>query len=198
MEKILIIGLGNPGRKYKGTPHNAGFEVIDKLVAYMRENGYAVGESNTKEAAVYDIPIEGKKITLIKPLTYMNRSGEVVKGIMPDSSKPGDLWVIHDDIDLPIGALRIKKGGSAAGHKGVENIIQHIKTKDFYRFRIGVKPATMPDKRPPEVMSDFVTKKLKGDNKKTLEKINATCAELAVKAIEIEDVGLIAGDYSIE
>lgn len=198
MNKILIVGLGNPGNKYKNTPHNAGFESVDVLIEELRDKGYAVGESHSKEAAVYDVPMEGKRVIIVKPLLYMNRSGEVVKKMLTDNMDNENLWVLHDDVDLPIGSLRIKKGGSPAGHRGVENIIQHLGTKDFYRFKIGVKPEGLPDRRPPEIMSNFVTKKLRGENKEALKKITATCGELIIKAIELEDIAPLLGDYSIE
>ncbi|MDX1535672.1 MAG: aminoacyl-tRNA hydrolase [Candidatus Spechtbacterales bacterium] len=198
MQKIIIAGLGNPGKKYIKTPHNAGFSAVDKLVNTLRQTGYAVGESHSKDSATYDVPMGETRLVIVKPLLYMNKSGEVLKNMIGNNLSPSNLWVVHDDIDIALGSLRIKKGGTAAGHNGVEDIIKNIKTKDFYRFRIGVKPENMPEKRSSKMMSDFVTKKLPKDAEEVLDKMTATTAELALKAVEIRDIESLAGNYSIE
>lgn len=113
---ILIIGLGNPGKKYKYTRHNVGFQVIDKLVKIKR-----------------------KGWILAKPQTFMNQSGKAVKALIKfNKTNPENLWIIHDDIDLPLGKIRISKGRGSGGHKGVQSIINELGTKDFWRLRIGV------------------------------------------------------------
>jgi PTH1 family peptidyl-tRNA hydrolase len=115
---ILIVGLGNPGRKYEKTRHNIGFQVIDEL-------GF----------------LNKKKVILAKTKTFMNLSGKAVKLLVSRYQLPlTNLWVVHDDIDLPLGKIRISKGRGAAGHKGVESIIKELGTKNFVRFRIGIKP----------------------------------------------------------
>ncbi len=132
----LIVGLGNPGEKYEKTRHNLGWRVIDFLVEEM-------GINQLKEDKKFKSLI-GKKnnIILSKPLTFMNNSGQSVKAVA-DYFKilNQDILIIHDDIDLDLGETRIQEGRGAAGHKGVESIIEHLGTKDFKRIRIGVKPA---------------------------------------------------------
>lgn len=196
MKKILIAGLGNPGRKYKDTPHNVGFSVIDNIAEALRVKGYVVGESHGKEAATYEVPLGETQVVLVKPLLFMNRSGEVVKNFF--TGAPEDLWVVHDDIDLPIGALRIKRGGSAAGHKGVKNIADRIETDDFYRLRIGVRPENMPDKRPQGLTSEFVTKKLSKSSREEIKKIETTTTELVLTALEMGSMEELTGNYSIQ
>lgn len=117
----LIVGLGNPGSKYEKTRHNLGFMVIDFLI----ENEQ----------------FDSKKVKLIKPQTFMNNSGQAVKEIT-DYYKIDvkDIVVIHDDIDLPLGEIKIQQDRNSAGHKGVQSIIDALGTKDFIRVRIGIRP----------------------------------------------------------
>jgi len=123
---ILIVGLGNPGKKYAKTRHNIGFRVVDELKS-----------------------LNLKRVILVKPKTFMNLSGKAVKSLMTKYKVPPlNLWVIHDDIDLPLGKIRISVGRGAAGHKGVESIIKELKTKNFVRFRIGIQPKTGKPKNP--------------------------------------------------
>jgi PTH1 family peptidyl-tRNA hydrolase len=126
-----IIGLGNPGAKYKNTRHNAGFAVIDEIA---RAYGIALkvrGEAEKGEGAIDTTPV-----TLIKPLTYMNRSGlAVYSQVRADS---GQVIVAQDDIDMAPGRLKIKSGGGAGGHKGIQSIIEVSGTRDFTRIKIGV------------------------------------------------------------
>lgn len=138
----LIVGLGNPGEKYEHTRHNLGFMVIDKFLKdYSR-----VEESNWKNEAKFKGEIaeitresSSDKILLIRPLTFMNLSGEsVFLAASFYKILPQDIWVIHDDIDLGLGTLRIKNGGASAGHRGIESIIQALGTDKFWRFRLGV------------------------------------------------------------
>jgi PTH1 family peptidyl-tRNA hydrolase len=140
----LIVGLGNPGEKHERTRHNLGFMVIDRLF-----RGYASPKDNFKEekkfksqiAEIVWQPKRGKteKVILVKPLTFMNGSGLAVSLISKfykiDAS---DVWIIHDEVDLPLGAMKIRFGGSSAGHKGVESILESLKTDKFWRFRMGI------------------------------------------------------------
>ncbi len=135
----FIVGLGNPGLKYKKTRHNVGFRVIDKVSAKHK-----VQSAKLKfNAELFKGEINAEKVILAKPQTFMNRSGEAVRAIANYYKiKTKDIWVIHDDIDLSLGTLRISQGSGSAGHKGVQSIINHLKTKNFLRFRIGVSPTT--------------------------------------------------------
>ncbi len=148
----LIVGLGNPGEKYEKTRHNLGFIVIDKLLKEFSKAGEISWEKKTKfKSEIAEIewhrqkPLNdiknslSEKIILAKPLTFMNLSGSAVSAIASFYKiLPANVWVIHDDIDLNLGALKIRIGGSSAGHKGVESIIKSLGTDKFWRFRLGI------------------------------------------------------------
>lgn len=138
----IIVGLGNPGKQYEGTRHNAGFLTVDCLASRYNID---IREKAHKGLIGKGI-IEGEKVILVKPQTYMNLSGESVRSIM-DFYKVDleQLIVIFDDISLEPGQLRIRKKGSAGGHNGIKNIIAHLGTQEFARIKIGVgeKPSQM-------------------------------------------------------
>lgn len=139
----LIIGLGNPGKEYESSRHNAGFMVADKIREYFStQGGPASGwEFNKKfNADISEGIIGGKKIILVKPQTFMNLSGEAVKKIL-DFYKltPADIIVIHDDLDIDLGKYKISANSSSAGHQGVQNIIDRLGTQKFTRIRIGIE-----------------------------------------------------------
>ena len=155
---ILIVGLGNLGKKYQRTRHNLGFRVIDKL-RFLSE----------------------KKVILAKPKTFMNLSGKAVKSLIKRYKIPTtNLWIIHDDIDLPLGKIRISKGRGAAGHKGVESVIRELKTKNFIRFRIGIQPKIGRPKFPEK----FVLQKFNKDEEEIVKEVikkTAGAIEMAIK-----------------
>ncbi len=130
----VIVGLGNPGRRYAKTRHNIGFVVADNLA-----ERYGI-ELRTKELyAAGKGSMEGNKIVLVEPLTFMNRSGLAVRDVMKRHGvEAGNLIVIHDDIDTETGKLKIRKKGSSGGHKGIESIIQETGTSEFIRVKIGI------------------------------------------------------------
>lgn len=131
----LIVGLGNPGDKYRDTRHNVGFMVVDKL-AHELGGKDARWESSTKHKA--EIAKAGE-VVLVKPDTYMNASGVAVGSVARFYKvKPEDVWVIHDDIDLPLGKIRIRAGGGSAGHHGIESIMRELGSDAFARFRLGI------------------------------------------------------------
>lgn len=131
----LIIGLGNPGRKYQGSKHNIGFETVDDIAFQM---GLAFNKSKF-EAVYAEGRIGTEKIVLIKPQTYMNLSGRSVRPWMDYYNlTEEDIVVIYDDMDLPPGKIRLRQKGSAGGHNGMKSIIQHLGTKEFNRIKIGV------------------------------------------------------------
>lgn len=132
----IIVGLGNPGRKYEGTRHNAGFRCIDALA---EKYGISVLDLKYK-ALVGKGVIEGQKVILVKPQTFMNLSGESVAEVVNfyKADPETELLVICDDIYLDTGVLRIRKKGSAGGHNGMKNIIAHTGTQLFHRIRLGV------------------------------------------------------------
>jgi len=139
----LIIGLGNPGEKYSNTRHNFGFNVIDKLVDELKLDD----KLSNKKYQLWIWRTESEKIILLQPLTYMNNSGEAVVELMHFYKiNPDEILAIHDDLDLPLGSIRLRVGGSSGGHNGVESIIQHIGTDDFKRVRLGINrpPTNIP------------------------------------------------------
>ncbi len=133
----LIVGLGNPGKEYDGTRHNFGFAVLDTLAAKY-DGTFSL--SKKFNAEICELFINGEKIILAKPQTYMNKSGESVREIVGYFNISNDrVWVIYDDIDLDIGSVRIRKNGSSGGHKGIQSIMDNIGTENFVRFRLGIK-----------------------------------------------------------
>lgn len=131
----LIVGLGNPGDKYRDTRHNVGFMVVDKL-AHELGGKDVRWESSTKHKA--EIAKAGE-VVLVKPETFMNASGVAVSSIARFIKvKPEDVWVIHDDLDLPLGKIRIRVGGGSAGHHGIESIMRELGSDVFIRFRLGI------------------------------------------------------------
>lgn len=137
----IIVGLGNPGKKYENTRHNVGFRCIDILA---EEYNISVLECKHK-AMIGKGYIDGQKVVLVKPQTFMNLSGESVRSVLDfyKADSGSELIVIYDDISLAPGALRIRKKGSAGGHNGIKNILQHLDNDVFKRIKVGVgeKPA---------------------------------------------------------
>ncbi|PJF23099.1 MAG: aminoacyl-tRNA hydrolase [Phototrophicales bacterium] len=159
MTRYLVVGLGNPGVRYEKTRHNIGFWVVDELARRWNASNF----KTERKALVADATIKNQRVLLIKPQTYMNLSGEAVRAII-DFYKLDieNLIVIHDDLDVDFGVLRIRKGGSAGGQNGVKNIIQHLHTQNFKRIRCGIG-------RPPGRMdpADYVLEPFKGDQEIT-------------------------------
>lgn len=159
--KNCIIGLGNPGDKYKGSRHNAGFDLVDIFVKDNNLEDFSFSEKINAEIS------QNQNLVIIKPHSFMNLSGIVVKKtIKKFGIKPENIIVVHDDIDIEIGKIKISKDSGPAGHKGVASIIKEIGTKDFTRIRIGILPNTKP-----EEVSDFVLKKFTTEEKELLNKI---------------------------
>jgi peptidyl-tRNA hydrolase, PTH1 family len=158
-ERYLIVGLGNPGSKFEKTRHNIGFWVVDELA---RRYGLSFGKTERKAQSA-DGVIRQKRVLLAKPQTYMNASGEAVRSLV-DFYKIDlpNLIVVHDDLDIPLGTLRIRKSGSAGGQNGIKSIIQHVGTQDFARVRVGIG-------RPPGRMDPaaYVLEPFKGDDEIT-------------------------------
>jgi len=138
---MVIVGLGNPGKKFEKTRHNIGFRVIEE---FQKKNNFSDFKLSKKNfAEISEGIFNNKKIILAKPQTFMNNSGQSVKKLIENwKLKIENLFVIHDDIDLPLGKIKIVKNRGSAGHKGVQSIIDHLKAKNFVRFRLGIKPHT--------------------------------------------------------
>jgi PTH1 family peptidyl-tRNA hydrolase len=132
----LVSGLGNPGPEYEGTRHNVGYEVVDRLA---REAGISVKRVECR-ALVGRGKIGDEPVMLARPITYMNASGEAVAGLLTKLKlEPGGLLVVADEIDLPLGVLRLKARGSSAGQKGLKSIESCLGTREFARLRIGIR-----------------------------------------------------------
>lgn len=131
----LIIGLGNPGKQYEQTRHNIGFEVIDHL-----SNQFSIPLNQSKFKGIFGVGyVGGEKVFLLKPLTYMNLSGESIRALMDYFDiQVEDIMVIYDDLDLPVGKIRLREKGSAGGHNGIKSTIAHLGTQVFKRIRVGV------------------------------------------------------------
>lgn len=134
---LIIIGLGNPGSEYTRTRHNAGFAALDFLAHSSDDRDFRADPKFFAELT--SVSIDGKKTILAKPTTYMNESGKAVR-VLLDFYKlePSALIVIHDDLDIASGTLRITESSRAAGHNGVASIIEHLGTQDFFRIRLGI------------------------------------------------------------
>ena len=135
----LIVGLGNPGKEYETTRHNSGFLAMDLLLEKCKNPTM----SKKFDAYVGKVNIEGENVLLMKPLTYMNHSGSAVnQAVQYYHIEPEDILVMHDDMDLPVGSLRIREKGSSGGQKGMQSIIDALGTKEIARIRIGVGHST--------------------------------------------------------
>ncbi len=178
----LIVGLGNPGEKYKDSPHNSGFLVIDEL---LEAYNLKPKTQNKLKSEVSEHKLNNKKIILAKPLTFMNGSGSAVKSLTTCYMLHTTcLWLIHDDVDLELGKLKIVKNRGSAGHKGVEDVIQKIGTKDFIRFRVGIRPKHLPQKRSKSLMNKFVIGKFTKAQDKTFRESIKKCSVAVTFAIE--------------
>ncbi len=139
----LIVGLGNPGKEHENTRHNAGFMVIDAFLRRLRIKR----RREEHLSHIFRTKLGGREILLAKPMTYMNNSGLAVLNILEEEGiEPSEMLVVYDDIDLPLGALRLRERGSSGGHRGMESVIKHIKTSDFPRLRVGIgRPSKKED-----------------------------------------------------
>lgn len=167
----IIIGLGNPGKKYEDTRHNAGFMAIDKI---SEKWGIPVAQ-NKFRALVGEGRIEGEKVLLVKPQTYMNLSGESVAEILKFYKLiPDELVVIFDDLDLPTGQLRLREKGSAGGHNGIKSMISHLGTQEFKRIKVGIgRP------EPGRSVSDYVLQSFPSAERTAVSEAVALAAEAA-------------------
>lgn len=182
----LIVGLGNPGKQYERTRHNAGFMALDEIA--KRCNASFTQKKFNAELASFDK--KGEKIILMKPQTFMNLSGEAVLACVNFYKiQPDDILVLHDDLDLPVGKIRIRQNGSAGGQKGMKNIIDLLHTQNIARIRIGI------DKNPLIPVVDYVLGKIPAEQKEAFD----TSVEQAAKAAEMfmsERIDLVMNRYN--
>lgn len=181
----LIVGLGNPGAEYEQTRHNAGFWLVDNLANSLpnarlqRESGF--------NALVAKTIIGGNQLWLLEPQTYMNRSGQSVGAIARFYKiQPDEVLVVHDELDLPPGAAKLKKGGSSGGHNGLKDITSALGTQDYWRLRIGIgHPRTLNLNQP---VADFVLHRPRREEQLLIE-------EAIEKALRIIPTA-VAGDFT--
>lgn len=153
---MLIVGLGNPDKKYESTYHNVGFMAADRLSDNMNEK-FKNKECKSLTISTY---VGGKRVVIAKPQTYMNLSGEAVIDLLGKyQHAPQDAIIIFDDIDLPCGDIRMRKDGSGGTHNGMKNIVGVVGSKDIPRIRIGIGKPT-----PPMQLIDYVVSKVSGEN----------------------------------
>ncbi|RCW63051.1 aminoacyl-tRNA hydrolase [Saliterribacillus persicus] len=182
-----IVGLGNPGRKYKETRHNVGFMVIEEL---LKRNGWELSKKKFNGHFVQE-NVNGETIILLEPQTYMNLSGESLGPLMDFYQlEPEDVAVIYDDLDLPLGKIRMRQKGGHGGHNGIRSIIDHLGTKNFNRIRFGIgRPTT------PMSVVDYVLGKFSKEEKPDLDKSIQYAAD-AAEAWFQEPFQKVMNDYN--
>ena len=185
---FLIAGLGNPGRQYEKTRHNMGFDTIDELIERHR-----IPQGGIAHKAMYGKGmIAGEKVLAVKPLTYMNLSGEAIREYVNyyKMDPETELIVIYDDIDLEPGQIRIRKKGSAGGHNGIKSIIAQIGTQNFYRVKVGVgaKPKGWD-------LADYVLGRFSSEERELVDKAICDAAD-AVEMILKDGIEVAMNHYN--
>lgn len=169
----IVVGLGNPGKKYERTRHNVGQEAV---VMFGQRHGVALKEGRDK-ALVGEFTMNDAKVVLVVPLTFMNESGQAVRAVVKRHNLKDDMFatrlvVVHDELDLPPGAVRVKEGGGLAGHNGLRSITSHLSTQDYLRVRIGVgKPPSA------ELGADHVLRKVPPTERQVLDEAEVRAAD---------------------
>ncbi len=167
----LVVGLGNPDRKYLNTRHNAGFIAVDEIAASL---GAAIDKKKF-DALVADVTLAGERVLLMKPQTYMNLSGVAVeKAASFYKIPPEHVIVLFDDISLDVGRVRIRRKGSAGGHNGIRSIIDYLQSDNFPRVKIGVGERPNPNYD----LADWVLSTFKEDEKKAIREVASHCREI--------------------
>jgi PTH1 family peptidyl-tRNA hydrolase len=179
----LILGLGNPGGEYDNTRHNTGRDAVRYFAKKFEFEDFKANKKSTSQVA------EGKigksKIIVALPETFMNKSGVSAAKLFKTKKENKDLVVIHDDLDIPLGRIKISYGKNSGGHKGVESVMRALKTKNFVRIRIGVSPKNKPDSK---VVNNFIVGKFKPAEsdliKKTFKKIADALECMAIDSLD--------------
>ena len=185
---MLIVGLGNPGKEYENTVHNAGFMAVNILVDKL---GLKIKEKGCQSLFCSKF-VKGQKVIIAQPQTYMNLSGLAVKQLLNSNNMTTqDLIVIYDDIDLPIGAIRIRKEGSAGTHNGMRSIISELGSQQFLRIRVGVG-----DERGRMALKDYVLSKIKGERKEKIDFVLDKVSDCVQEYIQSNDIYAIMRKYN--
>jgi len=190
---ITIIGLGNPGEEYHHTRHNVGRMIVESF--HAKYDFPAWKKDASRNALISRGSVDGKKVQLLLPETYMNASGKSVKDFAGKAKQIQDMIVVHDDLDLPLGSFKISFDRNAAGHNGVISIIKHVKSTAFTRVRIGIVPktpkGTLKKPKSKEKALDFIIGPLKKDEQQTLTDITKElCGALTSLVTEGRDVAM--------
>ena len=177
---MLIVGLGNPGSEYENTRHNAGRIVLSHIA---KESGFTDWKHDLKTKSLRAKgEVSGEKFDFMMPETFMNNSGNAVMQVIDTPKKLNNLAVVYDDLDLPIGSLKISFDRSSGGHNGLESIIKKVKSREFVRIRVGVSPHTPTGKlkkpKGEEAILKFLLGKFKDDELKLLKKESKKIAEI--------------------
>ncbi len=177
----LFVGLGNPGSKYESTRHNIGFLVANELAKKLGVNWKT---KKRWKAEVAEAVVNGEKIVLVKPQAFMNRSGEAVQAARGWLRKipVENIWIVHDDVDLPLGKIRIKQGGGSAGHRGVDSITNMLGSNNFWRVRIGIG---RPD-NPNVPLEEYVLNNFSADEMKQVKTITNEAQEVIINKINAQ------------
>ena len=184
----MIVGLGNPGKEYEKTRHNAGFIIIDY---YAKEKN--LDDFKSKFNGLYTTFVHNNEtVIILKPQSYMNLSGTVIKKFASFYKiKPEDIFVIHDDLDLPVGKIKVKFKGSSGGHNGIKNIIENLKTEIFPRFKIGIGKDENIN------YMNYVVGKFSKDDLDTISKINSFAPNIIDDFIDY-DIEKVMSKYNGE
>jgi len=177
---LLIVGLGNPGEEYKESRHNTGRIILENI---SRNNDFSEWKNDMKLKSLKSRgEINNEKFDFLLPETFMNNSGNAVCQIIDDKKKLKNLVVVYDDIDLPLGSLKVSFNRSSGGHNGLESVIKKVKSPEFVRIRIGIAPSTPSGKtkkpKGEEAILKFLLGKFKEDELKELKKISKKVADI--------------------
>ncbi len=183
---MLIVGLGNPGKEYEKTRHNAG-RIVLEFVA--KENNFLDWKSDMKTKSLKSKgEINGEKFDFLLPETFMNNSGNAVAQIIDNSKKLKNLIVVYDDLDIPVGSLKISFDRSSGGHNGLQSVIKKVKSQEFLRIRIGVSPHTLTGKikkpKGEKEVLKFLLGNFKDEELKTLKKLSKKVSEILTTVSE--------------
>lgn len=181
----IILGLGNPEKEYESTRHNVGMIILDMLL--KKSGGSDWKKDNTRNALISKIEIGSEKALLIKPQTFMNKSGISVKDLQGSVKKLEKLVVIQDDLDLPLGSMKIVFNRGSGGHKGIESIVRSVKSEAFVRVRIGICPTTPTGKlkKPDHTkMLDFIVGEFKKPELEAIKKVGKKVCEAIESIVE--------------
>lgn len=196
-ELRIIAGLGNPGAQYEGSRHNLGFVLLDLLLRDCAEAGQNSSWKEKPGIRICEVTIEGVRALLVKPLRYMNRSGEPLQALMNFYKVgPEGLVVAHDDIDLPLGTMRLKSGGGDGGHNGVKSVVQSLATAEFVRIKLGVGRPLAGEASADIDVSDWVLARFRKEEESTAQHMLEQGAQ-AVRVLIAQGLKAAQNRYNI-